>query len=109
MTAICSVASPGPADAAAIASLHADSWRRQYRGACSDSFLDGDVTANRLAVWTALFAQPDRGRCTLVAEERGALVGFAHVVFDDDPIWGALLDNLTSPTGTSVEALARSS
>ena len=30
-------------DAAAVAGLHADSWRRHYRGAFSDAFLDGDV------------------------------------------------------------------
>jgi hypothetical protein len=27
----------GPGDAGAIAGLHADSWRRHYRGAFSDS------------------------------------------------------------------------
>jgi ribosomal protein S18 acetylase RimI-like enzyme len=42
----------GPADARTIADLHAESWRRHYRGAYSDT------------------------------------------VFDDDPTWGALLDNL---------------
>lgn len=67
---------PGPlrfrralrADAAAIAALHADSWQRHYRGAFSDAFLDGEVEADRAAVWS----------------ER----------FDADPAWGALLDNL---------------
>lgn len=39
-------------DAAAIADLHAQSWRRHYRGAYSDAFLDGDVAADRLAAWT---------------------------------------------------------
>ncbi len=28
-----------PADAKAVADLHADSWRRHYRGAYSDAFL----------------------------------------------------------------------
>jgi hypothetical protein len=28
-------------DAPAIAALHAESWRRHYRGAYSDAFLDG--------------------------------------------------------------------
>ena len=45
----------GRSDAAAIAALHADSWRRHYRGAYSDAFLDGDVHADRLAVWTEQF------------------------------------------------------
>ena len=42
----------GARDAEAVAALHADSWRRHYRGAYADSFLDGDVVANRCAVWS---------------------------------------------------------
>jgi ribosomal protein S18 acetylase RimI-like enzyme len=83
----------GPADAEAVANLHADSWRRHYRGAYSDAFLDGDVFADRLAVWTDLLREPDPLRCTILAED-GSLVGFANTVFDDDPTWGALVDNL---------------
>ena len=83
----------GPADAAAVAELHADSWRRHYRGAYSDAFLDGDVVADRLAVWSDRLRDPDPRRCTILAEDRG-LVGFANTFFDDDPAWGALLDNL---------------
>lgn len=83
----------GPADAKAVANLHADSWRRYYRGAYSDDFLDGDVVADRLAVWSDRLGDPDRRRCTLLAED-GDLIGFANTVFDDDPTWGALLENL---------------
>jgi GNAT superfamily N-acetyltransferase len=83
-----------PSDAAAVAVLHADSWRRHYRGAYSDSFLDGDVEADRLVVWTNRLGEPDRPSYTIVAENRGRLVAFAHTVFDADPRWGALLDNL---------------
>ena len=81
-------------DAEAVAALHADSWRRHYRGAFSDAFLDGDVHADRLAVWTARLAGPDRPSHTIVSESGERLVGFAHTIFDDDPRWGALLDNL---------------
>jgi ribosomal protein S18 acetylase RimI-like enzyme len=81
-------------DVEAIAGLHADSWRRHYRGALSDAFLDGDVVADRLAVWTARLTEPDAGRFTIVAEDDGAVVGFAHTSLDEDPTWGALLDNL---------------
>ncbi len=84
----------GPADAGAIAALHADSWRRHYRGAYSDAFLDGDVVLDRLGVWTDRLNRRDPGSRTIVAEPEGALIGFAHVVFDEDPTWGALLDNL---------------
>jgi ribosomal protein S18 acetylase RimI-like enzyme len=29
-----------------------------------------------------------------VAEDEGRLAGFVHVVFEDDPTWGTLIDNL---------------
>lgn len=81
-------------DAGAIAALHADSWRRHYRGAYSDEFLDGDVTADRLAVWTDRLREPDRDTHTVVAVQGAGMIGFAHTVFEADPRWGALLDNL---------------
>lgn len=85
----------GPADAEAVAALHADSWRRHYRGAYSDAFLDGDVVADRRSVWSARLQQPQPARSTILAEEHnGTLVGFAHVIFEADPRWGALLENL---------------
>src|SRR5881396_1594523 len=85
-----------PRDVEAIAALHADSWQRNYRGAYSDSFLDSDVVADRLAVWSDRL-QPGRRRtneCTIIAESDGTLIGFAHTLLNDDPRWGALLDNL---------------
>jgi ribosomal protein S18 acetylase RimI-like enzyme len=100
MTNAASMVAPGlqfrlawPADAQAVAKLHADSWRRHYRGAYSDAFLDGDVLADRLAVWTERLTAPDPRHCTILAEN-GGLVGFAHTRFDDDPALGALLDNV---------------
>ncbi|MCQ4214603.1 GNAT family N-acetyltransferase [Streptomyces longispororuber] len=84
----------GPADAEAVALLHADSWRRHYRGAYVDAFLDGDVVADRRAVWTArLGAEPAHG-VTVLAEDAAGLVGFVHVVLDHDGRWGSLVDNL---------------
>jgi ribosomal protein S18 acetylase RimI-like enzyme len=80
-------------DAPRIAALHADSWRRHYRGAYADSFLDGDVEADRLSVWSARMATPGN-TATILAEQDGRLVGFVHVLLDDDPRWGSLLDNL---------------
>jgi len=82
-------------DVEGIAALHADSWRRHYRGAYSDAFLDGDVVADRLAVWAERLNRADRSNeCTLVAERDGDIVGLAHTILDTDPEWGALLDNL---------------
>src|SRR5262249_30845165 len=74
--------------------LHADSWRRNYRGAYSDAFLDGDVEANRRTVWAERLTDPSVDQRTIVAEIDGGLVGFVHLVCDDDPEWGALVDNL---------------
>ncbi|MHB8451846.1 MAG: GNAT family N-acetyltransferase [Mycobacteriales bacterium] len=86
-------------DAETLARLHADSWRRHYRGAYSDAFLDGDVTADRLAVWSERLQKAADGACTIVAETEGVITGFAHTVLDESPAWGALLDNLHVAAG----------
>lgn len=82
------------ADAAAVAALHADSWRRHYRGAYADAYLDGDVVADRMAVWQDRLDAATNQHQTVVAEEGGELVGFVHTMLGEDPVWGALLDNL---------------
>jgi ribosomal protein S18 acetylase RimI-like enzyme len=89
----------GAGDAEGVARLHADSWRRHYRGAYADAFLDGDVVADRLAVWSARLADADArggatGAVTILAEDGTGMVGFVHVVFDLDERWGSLVDNL---------------
>src|SRR5271157_3421686 len=63
----------GPSDARAIAALHADSWRRHYRGVYSDAFLDGDVSVDRLAVWTDRLGRRDSGSCTILADDESGL------------------------------------
>jgi ribosomal protein S18 acetylase RimI-like enzyme len=83
-----------PDDAVPIARLHADSWRRHYRGAYSDAYLDGDVFEDRRSLWAERLGQTDDGYFTVVADCGDELVGFAHTVLDADPQWGALLDNL---------------
>lgn len=83
----------GPDDAEQVAVLHADSWRRHYRGAYADSFLDGDVVADRVEVWSGRLSAPGDS-ATVLAEHDGQLAGFVHVAFDADPKWGSLVDNL---------------
>jgi GNAT superfamily N-acetyltransferase len=53
------------------------------------------VFSERRAVWSERLADidPDVAR-TILIEDDGQLLGFAHVMFDDDPRWGALVDNL---------------
>ena len=103
--------SAGADDAEQIAALHADSWRRHYRGAYADSFLDGDVVADRRSVWPGRLATPT-GTHTVLAERHGRVVGFVHVVLNDDPVWGSLVDNLhvvhdQRRTGIGARLLAR--
>lgn len=81
------------ADAVAVADLHADSWRRHYRGAFSDAFLDGDLESDRRAVWQSRLQAPG-GSATVLAQDGDGLAGFVHVRFDTDATWGSLLDNL---------------
>ncbi|WP_329103485.1 GNAT family N-acetyltransferase [Micromonospora sp. NBC_01699] len=100
-----------PDDAERIAGLHADSWRRHYRGAYADSYLDGDVTTERRSVWSTRLASAANS-ATVVAERGGRLAGFVHVMFDHDPVWGSLVDNLhvahdQHRTGIGTELLDR--
>ncbi|MBM0274290.1 GNAT family N-acetyltransferase [Micromonospora sp. STR1s_6] len=74
--------------------IHAASWRRFYRGAYSDAFLDGDVESDRRAVWARRLAAGGGGSATIMAYVGAETAGFVHVVFDDDEQWGALVDNL---------------
>jgi GNAT superfamily N-acetyltransferase len=83
------------ADAPAVAALHADSWRRHYRGSYPDDYLDGDVDADRLAEWTTRLSSPaPEARTTVAVDGDGAVVGLVHTILHEDAEWGALLDNL---------------
>jgi GNAT superfamily N-acetyltransferase len=77
-----------PGDAAAIAALHAASWRSAYRGILPDAFLDGPIAANRRAVWEARLPALAPGDVVLLAPGHGFAAAFACQ--DGD----ALLDNL---------------
>jgi GNAT superfamily N-acetyltransferase len=79
-------------DAEQIAALHADSWRRFYRGAFADAYLDGDVLSDRREVWSARLGRPSRA-ATVVVDD-GRVAGFVHVILDEDEQWGSLVDNL---------------
>jgi GNAT superfamily N-acetyltransferase len=76
-----------------VAGLHGDSWRRHYRGAYADAFLDDESAEYLDAMWAKRLATQYGTRTTL-AEYDGELVGLAHLVLDADPTYGALVDNL---------------
>lgn len=80
-------------DAEQVALLHTDSWRRFYRGAFSDSYLDGDVLSDRRTVWGARLAEPGHS-ATVVLQDGSGVAGFVHVILDHDDQWGSFVDNL---------------
>lgn len=83
-----------PIDAKAVASLHARSWRENYRGAFDDAFLDGDLLGERLGVWRERLERPSDNQYVQLAVEDDALVGFVCVYGAHDLLWGSLIDNL---------------
>ena len=84
-----------PIDAHSIATLHVASWRSAYRGILRDDFLDGAAERVLGELWRErLVVAPSPNQWVAVLEDDGAPVGFACVLLDEDPRWGALLDNL---------------
>jgi GNAT superfamily N-acetyltransferase len=81
-------------DAEAIASLHARSWRENYRGAFHDAFLDGDLPGERLRVWRERLDHPPAHQLVELAVDGANLVGFVCAYGARDPRWGSLIDNL---------------
>lgn len=83
-----------PADADAIAHVHAESWRTAYRGALSDAYLSGPIDEERRAVWRERFAHPPAGQYVAVFEADGETVGFVCAYGGHDTQWGTFIDNL---------------
>lgn len=83
------------ADAAAVAALHAASWRDAYAGILDPAFLAGPIEADRLDLWTGRLTNPSPTQLVHAATnpDRG-LVGFICAHRDLDPHWGSLVDNL---------------
>jgi ribosomal protein S18 acetylase RimI-like enzyme len=76
-------------DRAAIAAIHAQSWRDSYRGILPDAFLESEIDAVMAARWAEQPIGPQDA--VLVAEdEKGRVLGFA-AVWDGD---SAYIDNL---------------
>src|SRR6516165_4508016 len=92
---------------ATVIAMAPESWQRHYRGAYFDSFLDGDVLADRLAVWHARLMAPSAAHFTVGAFQSDAVVGFVHMILDEDPHWGTLLDNLHVTYGLKRHGIGR--
>ena len=83
------------ADSQRIASLHTVSWRDAYRGILPDTYLAGPIVNERATHWQSRLLSPcTNRRCVLLAEAEGTLVAFVCVLLDEEPLWGACLDNL---------------
>lgn len=99
-------------DSAAIAALHAASWRTAYRNILSNDYLDHHVVDDRQDLWAARFSKFDAAKhLVCVAEDapgndagdlghgaepcaQSEIAGFVCVLLDEEPELGALLDNL---------------
>ncbi len=81
-------------DVAAIANLHAESWRIAYRGMLTDDYLDRQIFSERLALWEQRFGSCAPNQHICVAEIGDQVVGFACTYGDEDARWGSFLDNL---------------
>lgn len=82
------------ADAPKIALLHTVNWRNHYRGMLDDHYLDHEALADRNKVWKARLLDHHPSMRMVLAEDKNEIVGFGCMFLDDDPIYGALLDNL---------------
>lgn len=96
-----------PADAVVLARLHAESWRSAYRGLFSDTFLDHEVHAERLQVWTERTTPLAPADLGFIAEIDHRPAGFIFVRAAHDPTWGTMVDNLHVANGLRSQGLGR--
>lgn len=95
-------------DSAAIADLHVLSWRAAYRGILPDSYLDGDVLAERRAVWMRFFAAPVPGAAAFVASGSvRALDGFVALEQGHESGYDAIIENLHVAPGARGQGLGK--
>jgi GNAT superfamily N-acetyltransferase len=66
-----------PADAAAIAQVRVDAWRVTYRGMIPESYLAAMKVEDSAAMWLRVLSANAEAVCVFVAEDDGAVVGFA--------------------------------
>lgn len=94
MTARIEIRRAGPGDWAAVAAIHAASWRSAYRGIYPDSYLDEEAIEERRGFWRQALAEMDSEMdAVFLAGDSDGPAGFACLLRMADPA-GPLLDNL---------------
>lgn len=83
-----------PADEAAIAGLHTESWRQSYRGVLPDAYLDGPLAGEMREKWHRRLSGPKPGWLVLTATIDHAFAGFLAAGPDPDDPGRDLFDNL---------------
>lgn len=81
-------------DAEKIAQLHAKSWQKAYRGIMTDIFLDELVQQRQQQVWHDALSHPLPNDYTAVFEKDNKIIGFIHVKWQRDAVFGTHIDNL---------------
>ncbi|MEV6976187.1 GNAT family N-acetyltransferase [Kitasatospora sp. NPDC093806] len=96
-------------DAAAVAELHAASWRTAYTGIVPEDALGDGLAAERREIWELRLAVdyggPEHTPELLIAERAGETVGFAYLV--PQPDGRVLLDNLHVRPGLTGAGIGR--
>ncbi len=91
-----------------IAHLHADSWKRHYRGILSDNYLDKEAIDDKLLIWQTRLTNPPFNQHIVLAEEGGccsaSFVCLATMTSSVEP----LLTHCMLMTATVVVVLANS-
>lgn len=52
-----------------IAQLHADSWKRHYRGILTNTYLDSEAIDDKLLIWQTRLTNPPFNQHIVLAEE----------------------------------------
>ena len=81
-------------DFEAIARLHVDNWRTNYRGILSDNYLDKEIEKDRLDTWFKRLSGPVENQIVTIATRDNIFAGFCCLYLDDDRAFGSLIDNL---------------
>ena len=96
------------ADATAIAALHADNWRRHYKGIMSENYIQNEIESERLKDWQERLKAPNPNQHTLLAKSEDILCGFVCTYFNSyENYEGALLENIHVKHGLGGQGIGR--